>query len=70
MSRLPARVLATSLLLAGVALAACAEPTAPRPVAKSSLRTSPSHGAIYDEIIQPDSTCRSGFSVGNAHTCI
>lgn len=68
MSRLPNRVLAVSLSLASAALAACATPTAPTPNAKSLLHARPNNSPTY-ESIQPDSTCRTGFSVGNARTC-
>jgi hypothetical protein len=65
MSRSILRVLPALLVLSALA---CASPTAPAPV--QSHLTTPAAGASFDDITPPaDTTCRSGYNVGQARTC-
>ena len=63
MSRRFLRVL--PLLLAGVA-SACAAPTAPAPLPNHLV---PTPGASFDGELPADTTCRSGYIVGQGHSC-
>lgn len=58
------RILSALLVLSA---AACANSTAPTPT--HPQLTSPAAGASFDDIIQTDTTCRSGYNVGQAKTC-
>jgi hypothetical protein len=64
MSRSIPRVFAALFALSVVA---CASPTAPAP-ARSQLST-PTAGASFDDLVPTDTTCRSGYNVGQAKTC-
>lgn len=65
MSRPTLRVLSALLVLSA---AACANPAAPAP--SRTQFTTPNVGASFDDITPPtDTTCRSGYNVGQAKTC-
>jgi peptidoglycan/LPS O-acetylase OafA/YrhL len=55
-------------LLLACAAAACAAPTAPAPAPSHLL--APSRAASFDDL-EPsaDTTCRSGYIVGQGHSC-
>ena len=65
MSRPALRVLSALLVLSA---AACASPTATAP--SGTQLKAPGAGASFDDIAPPtDTTCRSGYNVGQAKTC-
>ncbi len=47
--------------------AACASPTAPVPAPSHLL--APAGGASLDDIVPVDTTCKSGYLVGQGKTC-
>lgn len=53
-----------------VSATACASPTAPAP-ARTPHISAPGAGASFDDVAPPpaDSTCRSGYIMGQGFTC-
>lgn len=68
MSRPTLRRILSALLV--VSATACASPTAPAP-ARTRPLPGPGHGASFDDTTPPpaDSTCRSGYIMGQGFTC-
>lgn len=65
MSRPALRFLPALLVLSAFA---CASPTAPAPARTRALAT-PGAGTSFDDITPVDTTCKSGYNVGQAKTC-
>lgn len=65
MSRPTLRVLSALLALSALA---CSSPTAPAP-ARTRTLSAPVGDASFDDVVPVDTTCKSGYNVGQARTC-